>query len=139
MSLAEKRARQNIETDAIPTLEGEIKTFCPTGEIKIEIDWDSFEADPDVYKIFSSGASARADLFSHAVGSTIAALERICYDEAGREALAEGVQTIRVVHEPGLEAGTASLEGGVITIQADVKERAGGSATEIRTAIEEGL
>ncbi len=139
MSLIEKRASLNVHHEAIEPLEADIKRFCPGSDIHLELDWDSFSSDPNVYRFFSSPGSVRVELFNRALGATLVAMERICCDEPGREALAEQVRTIRFSHVRGLPAGRVAVEGGVITVEADLNDRASGSAAEICQVIEASL
>jgi hypothetical protein len=135
LGLEEKRAQQKIETETIPKFEAEMRSACPAAQTKIAIDWASFDA--DAFRNFS--ATPSSDPYNRALGSTIVALQNICRDNLGKQAIAEKLKTLRVVHIKDLAAGRSQLNNGVLTIETDINQSTPPGISQVQQLLEKGL
>ena len=83
MDLASRRIVQEYKDRRIPELTAKVKGYCPESNIEITVDWDTFEGEPAALENFW----ALYELPSYA-------LESVCKDALGREAVAERIHRI---------------------------------------------
>jgi hypothetical protein len=90
MGLAEKRQQKDFETNVLPKMIADIQKAVGK-KVEVEIEWEPFH---DGYGHCIEG-------MGHYAGEAIVeALNKICKDDLGREAVQEALKKIRLVHNP---------------------------------------
>lgn len=91
MSLTERRMMQELKDTVLPQRTREIAEICGA-PIPYEVDWETFGHDAQALNFLDNTACHRLNM----------ALRMICQDEMGREAVREGLQSVRLrnVAEP---------------------------------------
>lgn len=123
MGLAERRGVKAYQDSVYPTWKAAMDSAAGF-EVPIEVEWSSL------------GADGYAHMYEEAFTKVyfeplVAALQDICRDELGRDALREGLKKLVIRNEGGLYGGSAfSFENGIFTINhepitniSDVDER----------------
>jgi hypothetical protein len=132
MGLAEKRIQQDFLTKRIPERTAQMHTATDgaTAKVVVEIDWPSIIEDKP----------ALDSLWAY-WEQPLSAIEDICSDDLGKEAIKGGVQKIVIRNVNNLGQVSASFAGGVLTVQMNFKE--GGNGTPgwdtIKKIVEAGL
>jgi hypothetical protein len=130
MGLQERRLIQELKDTVLPARSAEIGEICGTA-IPYEVDWASLENDAQALNFVDNTACHRLNM----------ALRVICMDSLGRQAVAEGLKTVRL-HNVAEPAGRRiSFKGGVLELHNAFAHGASGmhSDGEIRQALMAGL
>jgi hypothetical protein len=131
MGLVERRAAKAFQDDAFPALQRRIEAACGHA-VALEIDWPSLQM-VDCGPLY---AEAWPKVYFEPL---IAALEAVAIDDLGREALAEGLRTIRIrdsgTSNVGIAAGTLTIDYGAVANLDDGDQR----RREIQTVLERNL
>lgn len=114
MSLQEKRIRQQIEEQDIPAYEQQYKGIIGK-EIKIKVDWDSFEND----------SRAMERITPSLLMMLAGGLKLICTDIIGREAVGQNIKTILFKNIPTEKAQSRNITliNGLLTIECNAYGR----------------
>jgi hypothetical protein len=105
VDLASRRIVQEFKDRRIPDLAGTIKGYCPEGNIEYTFDWDTFEGAPDALENLWS----IYELPSYAV-------ENVCKDALGREAVAEKLHRIVIRNVASDDQIKVEMEGDTLTV-----------------------
>jgi len=82
MGLEEKRMKQHLETEVIPTVSTEMGG-CYGGEVSVDVDWETFTAKDSIQEI------------EHQVlGRVAEAVRELCSDDLAREAMQESANNL---------------------------------------------
>lgn len=116
MGLAEKRIQQEFESKTIPdTLKYHSEqTQGAMGQIKVAVDWASFEDDKAAY-----------DNLSSVWAQPLQGIQEICGDDMGREAVKKSVQKIIIRNVKG--KSSVEFKAGVLTASMNLREGTSGS------------
>lgn len=85
MGLQERRMIAELQTTTLPERSREIEEICGKA-VPYEVDWASFESDEQALNFLDNIACHRVNM----------ALRTIALDQLGREALSEGLKSIRL-------------------------------------------
>jgi len=85
MGLQERRMIAELQTTTLPERSREIEEICGKA-VPYEVDWASFESDAQALNFLDNIACHRVNM----------ALRTIALDQLGREALSEGLKSIRL-------------------------------------------
>ncbi|HLY56841.1 MAG TPA: hypothetical protein VKS60_14860 [Stellaceae bacterium] len=131
MGLLERRAAKAFQDDVYPALQQRIEAAAGH-PVAVEIDWESLQT-PDSAPLF---AEAWSKVFFEPL---IAALEGVAIDDLGRQALADGLKSIRILDSGtmrvALDAGELIVDYPATANLADGEER----RQEIQKTLERGL
>lgn len=130
MGLNEKRKMRELQTETFPERLKELEEI--TGSpIAYEVDWDSFADDYDALNFLDNLSCHRTNM----------ALRVICSDDLGKEAVAEGLKTIKLKNVPTRGEMQIAFGGGVLEMRCAYALRTDGmySDNEIREALMKGL
>jgi len=108
MGLQERRKIKELEDNVLPERTAELKEITG-GDIRYDIDWDSFADDLEGLNYLDNLSCHRTNM----------ALRVICMDDLGKEAVQEGLKTIKL---------------GNVKDKADMKLDFGGGVLEMRLA-----
>jgi hypothetical protein len=105
VDLASRRIVQEYKDKRIPDLAAKVKGYCPEATIELVFDWDTFEGQPaaleNLWSIY--------ELPSYA-------LENVCKDALGREAVAEKLHKIVVKNVSSDDQITTTMTGDTLTV-----------------------
>jgi hypothetical protein len=126
--LEEKRMQQDYTKTKIPEAVARVKEVCGA-DIKIEVDWGSFKE------------KAAFESFEYALTQSVGALEEVCKDDIGKEAVKKDVKKIAIKNVTDAKDVKTSFKGGTVNVHFNFKEGASGTTgwTEIQKVIEEAL
>ena len=130
MGLAEKRKIKELQDTTIPEREAELLEI--TGApIRYDIDWESLSSDEAGLKFLDNLSCHRLNM----------ALRVICSDALGREAVAEGLKSVKLKNVATPDMRTLSFAGGTLEMHCAYAQGTGGyhSDGEIRAALMQGL
>lgn len=130
MGLNEKRKIKEYQEKIVPERQKELAEICGH-EIVYEIDWESFAEDLE-------GLNFLDNLSFHRINM---AFRVICTDALGKEAVAEGIQRIKLKNVPTRDDMSISFTGGVLEMHLAYALRTEGmySDMQIRQILENGL
>jgi hypothetical protein len=116
MDLAGRRIEQEFNERRLPELVEKIKGYCPDADIAVSVDWESFEDDhaalENLWLVFEQPSFA---------------LEQVCKDDLGRQAVAESVHRIVIRNVPAADKVGATFAGGTLTVAMLCAEGASGT------------
>lgn len=126
--LEEKRMQQDYTKNKIPEAVKKVKDTCGA-DIKIEVDWGSFKE------------KAAFENFEYALTQSTGALEDICGDDIGKEAVKKDVKKISIKNVNDAKDVKTEFKGGTVNVHFNFKEGANGTTgwTEIKKVVEEAL
>ena len=115
MGLAEKRMLAQVRDEVAPKYQKELREIAGEG-ISFDIDWASF----------GESMEAMGNLENKALKPLCEIFRKITVDQIGKDAVAEGIQTIRVSHQDDSSNTSAfTLINGVLSIPWDWEGWAG--------------
>jgi hypothetical protein len=136
-SLADRRIMDYYNNEFMPKAEANIAKTCQEAKVKITIDWASLgrgsEASTNLEALTNSNAINRS------LESTVSALQTVCADKIGKEAVVSKFKTIRVVHVKDAAEATFQFANGVGTLSVNVTESKSPWIQDIQKALESGL
>lgn len=130
MGLNEKRKMKELQTETFPERLKELEEI--TGSpIVYEVDWDSFADDYEALNFLDNLSCHRTNM----------ALRVICSDDLGKEAVADGLKTIKLKNVPNKADMQITFGGGVLEMHCAYALRTEGmySDNEIRAVLMKGL
>lgn len=107
MGLAERRKIQELQSSTLPERSREIEEICGK-PVPYEVDWTSFESDGQALNFLDNIACHRIAM----------ALRTIALDEMGREALRDGLSTIRLKNVADAAQRRLDFADGVLELHA---------------------
>lgn len=106
MGLAEKRIAEGIKTTKLPKFESDLQGFAGF-PMEVTFDWASLTA-------FDSYPLSRLE--NYVLRDVSEAIEKICKDDLGKEALKESIAKIHIVNTDQAEAFGIELKDSVLTL-----------------------
>lgn len=103
MALAERRKIKELQDITLPDREREIEEICGQA-IAYDVDWESFAEDGQALNFLDNIACHRLNM----------ALRMICLDDMGKEAVRDGLKSIKLKNVADLAARHLSFDGGVL-------------------------
>jgi hypothetical protein len=130
MGLTERRKMQELQTGSFPERTAELAEITG-GVIAYNVDWDSFANDIDGLNFLDNLSCHRTNM----------ALRVICADKVGKEAVRDGLKTIKLKNVPTKEEMKISFGGGVLEMHCAYALRTDGmfSDNTIREVLMQGL
>jgi len=128
MGLAERRIQQEFDSDRIPKYLDAIHGFCPHAKLAVEFDWSSFDL-PAMENIWLCWDQPRH------------ALEEICRDDLGKQAVADTVKKIAFHNVRSNDDVGCAFRAGTLEVRMNFVDGASGTPgwTEIQKTVEAGL
>lgn len=108
MGLAEKRMLAQVRDEVAPKYQSELRKIMGS-EIAYDIDWDTF----------ANSLAAMGNLETKALKPLSEIFRKITSDKLGKEAVAEGIQTIRLSHGEEARIEDFTLKKGVLSMPWD--------------------
>lgn len=128
MGLEEKRWRASYDNDYTPAFQARMEELSGS-KIAVEIDWPSFQKLDDIRYLDTSGFQKVRD-----------ALESICSDQIGRDAIAEGLKCVKFGCVPDPSQKKCVFEGGVLQIVSTYEDSSGNvDACDVTKILSDGL
>lgn len=123
MGLNERRKIKELQDTTLPGRVKEIEEICGKA-IPYEVDWDSLADDLEGLNFLDNISCHRLNM----------ALRTICVDDMGKEAVREGLKTIKLKNVKDKSAKKISFDGGVLEMHCAYAQRTDGmfSDNEIR-------
>jgi hypothetical protein len=106
MGLNERRKIKELQDTVFPGRVKEIEEICGKA-IAYDVDWNSLADDAEGLNFVDNVSCHRLNM----------ALRMICVDDMGKEAVREGLKTVKLVNLKDAAAKTLAFEGGVLTMQ----------------------
>jgi hypothetical protein len=106
MGLNERRKVKELQETVLPGRVKEIEEICGKG-IPYEVDWSSIQDDYNALNFLDNISCHRLNM----------ALRMICMDDLGKEAVREGLKTVKLKNVAEIGAKKLSFEGGVLEMQ----------------------
>jgi len=103
MGLQERLKIQELKDSTLPGRSREIAEICGKA-IPYEVDWDSLADDAEALNFIDNISCHRLNM----------ALRTICIDDMGKEAVREGLKTIKLKNVKDKSAMKVTFEGGVL-------------------------
>ena len=103
MGLNERRKIKELQDTVFPGRVKEIEEICGKG-IPYEVDWSSIQDDYNALNFLDNISCHRLNM----------ALRMICIDDLGKEAVREGLKTVRLKNVKDTAAKKLSFDGGVL-------------------------
>lgn len=130
MGLEEKRKIKELQDKTFPDRVKEIQEICGQ-PIQYDVDWASLADDAQAINFIDNVSCHRLNM----------ALRTICIDDMGKEAIREGLKSIKLKNIKDPAARKLSFEGGVLTMECAYAQGLSGafSDNEIRQALVHGL
>jgi hypothetical protein len=136
-SLADRRIMDYYNNDFMPKAEATMAKTCQDAKVKITIDWASFgsgsEASTNLEALTNSNA------INQSLDSTVSALQTICADKMGKEAVASKFKTVRITHVKDAAEATFKFADGVGTLSVNVTQSKSPWIQDIQKTLESGL
>jgi hypothetical protein len=136
-SIADRRIIDYYDTKFMPEAEARITKACQDAKVKITINWSSFGNGAEASKNLEALTNSNA--INQSVDSTVSALESVCTDKIGREAVASKFTGIQVLHQNGLPEASFKFANGIGTLTVNVAESKSPWMQDIQKALESGL
>jgi hypothetical protein len=130
MGLAEKRKIKELQDTTLPEREAELLEI--TGSpLKYDIDWESLSNDAEGLNFLDNLSCHRLNM----------ALRVICSDALGKEAIAEGLKSIKLKNVATPEERKLNFAGGVLEMHCAYAQGTAGyhSDGDIRNVLMQGL
>jgi hypothetical protein len=126
MGLNERRKIKELQETTLPERVKEIEEICGKG-IPYEVDWNSLAEDGEGLNFLDNISCHRLNM----------ALRTICCDEMGREAIREGLKTIKLKNVKDKSAMSITFDGGVLEMHCAYAQRTEGmfSDAQIREVL----
>jgi hypothetical protein len=126
MGLNERRKIKELQETTLPERVKEIEEICGKG-IPYEVDWNSLAEDAEGLNFLDNISCHRLNM----------ALRTICCDEMGREAIREGLKTIKLKNVKDKSAMSITFDGGVLEMHCAYAQRTEGmfSDAQIREVL----
>jgi hypothetical protein len=126
MGLNERRKIKELQETTLPERVKEIEEICGKG-ISYEVDWNSLAEDAEGLNFLDNISCHRLNM----------ALRTICCDEMGREAIREGLKTIKLKNVKDKSAMSITFDGGVLEMHCAYAQRTEGmfSDAQIREVL----
>ena len=126
MGLAEKRKIKELQETVLPGRVKEIEEICGKA-IAYDIDWASLAEDGEGLNFLDNISCHRLNM----------ALRVICHDDLGKEAIREGLKSVKLTNLKDAAAKKLSFDGGVLHMQCAYAKGLSGafSDNEIRTLL----
>jgi hypothetical protein len=105
MGLNERRKIKELQDTVIPGRVKEIEEICGKA-IAYDIDWNSLAEDAGGLNFMDNVSCHRLNM----------ALRMICIDDLGKEAVREGLKSIKLVNIPDKAKKSLASDGGVLTM-----------------------
>ena len=130
MGLSEKRKIKELQETTFPERTAELAEITG-GNLTYDVDWDSFSDDLEALTFLDNLSCHRTNM----------ALRVICSDDLGREAVQEGLKTIKLKNVKTKEDMHIEFGAGVLEMHCAYALRTEGmfSDSEIRTVLMKGL
>ena len=106
MGLNERRKVKELQDSILPGRVKEIEEICGQG-IPYTIDWASIQDDAEALNFMDNVSCHRLNM----------ALRMICVDDMGKEAVREGLKSVKLVNIKDKAAKKLSFDGGVLEMQ----------------------
>src|ERR1700712_591700 len=103
MGLNERRKMKELQQTTLPEREREITEICGT-EIPYEVDWESLTDDAQALNFIDNLSCHRLNM----------ALRVICQDDMGKQAVRDGIKSIKLKNVKDKSAMKISFDGGVL-------------------------
>jgi len=126
MGLNERRKIKELQEQTLPEREKEIEEICGQA-IPYDVDWASLEDDLEGLNFLDNLSCHRLNM----------ALRTICTDDMGKEAVRDGLKSIKLKNVPDKARMSISFDGGVLEMHCAYAMRTDGmfSDGEIREAL----
>lgn len=105
MGLNERRKVKELQDAVLPGRVKEIEEICGKA-IPYDIDWPSIQDDAQALNFMDNISCHRLNM----------ALRMICIDDLGKEAVREGLKTVKLVNVKDKAAKKLAFDGGVLTM-----------------------
>ena len=130
MGLNERRKIKELQEKTFPVRVKEIEEICGA-PIPYEVDWDSLADDAEALNFIDNISCHRLNM----------ALRVICQDELGKEAVQDGLKTIKLKNVKTRDAMSLTFRNGVLEMHCAYALRTDGmfSDNEIRALLEKNL
>ena len=130
MGLNERRKMKELQDVTFPERVKEIAEICGA-PIPYEVDWESLTDDLTGLNFIDNASCHRLNM----------ALRVICGDALGREAVGDGLKTVKLVNVPARDQMKIAFGGGVLEMRCAYALRTDGmySDNEIREVLMKGL
>ena len=130
MGLAERRKIKELQETTLPARVKEIEEICGTA-IPYEVDWESLADDAEGLNFLDNLSCHRLNM----------ALRVICQDDLGKEAVCEGLKTIRLKNVKSKADMKMTFEAGVLEMHCAYALRTDGmfSDNDIRALLMQKL
>jgi len=115
MGLNERRKIKELQETTLPERVKEIEEICGKA-IPYEVDWDSLADDAEGLNFLDNISCHRLNM----------ALRTICCDEMGREAIREGLKTIKLKNVKDKSDMSISFDAGVLEMHCAYAQRTDG-------------
>jgi hypothetical protein len=136
-SLADRRIMDNYNNEFMPKAEATMAKTCPDAKVKITIDWASLgsgsEASTNLEALTNSNA------INQSLDSTVSAMQNVCADKMGKEAVVSKFKTMRITHVKDASDATFKFADGVGTLSVNVTQSKSPWTQDIQKALESGL
>lgn len=131
MGLNERRKIKELQDTTFPERTAELSEISGGGAIAYDVDWDSFADDLEALNFVDNLSCHRTNM----------ALRVICSDELGKEAVREGLKTVKLKNVKTKPEMQISFTGGVLEMHCAYALGTEGmfSDNEIRATLEQGL
>jgi hypothetical protein len=106
MGLNERRKVKELQDTVLPGRVKEIQEICGKG-ISYDVDWSSIQDDAEALNFLDNISCHRLNM----------ALRMICIDEMGKEAVREGLKSVKLKNVKDSAAKKLSFEAGVLEMQ----------------------
>jgi hypothetical protein len=130
MGLNERRKIKELQEQTLPGRVKEIEEICGAA-IPYEVDWASFNEDMEALNFMDNISCHRLNM----------ALRTICQDEMGKQAVRDGLKSIKLANVKTKDEMKMTFEGGVLEMRCAYALRTDGmfSDSTIRTLLEARL
>ena len=130
MGLEERRKIKELQDKTFPDRVKEIAEICGQ-PIQYDVDWASLADDAGAINFIDNVSCHRLNM----------ALRTICMDDMGKQAVREGLKSIKLKNVKDVSAKKLSFSGGVLTMECAYAQGLSGafSDNEIRQELVKGL
>src|SRR5688572_8376963 len=130
MGLEEKRKIKELQDKTFPDRVKEINEICGKA-IAYDVDWASLADDAGAINFIDNVSCHRLNM----------ALRTICIDDMGKEAIRDGLKSIKLKNVKDIAAKKLSFAGGVLTMECAYAQGLSGAFSdgEIRQELVKGL
>ncbi len=136
-SLADRRIMDYYNNDFIPKAEANIAKACQDAKVKITIDWNSFGSGSEASSNLEALTNSNA--INQSLDSTVSALQNVCADKLGKEAVVSKFKTVRITHVKDAAEATFKFADGAGTLSVNVTQSKSPWIQDIQKALESGL